>query len=116
MKTDIPYYLFVVNKEKDLLRVWVTSGSPKDENGQPPLGDAFRGHSFYFNSGCVTCHGMGEGVEQDGAWLGPPITREASTVEKIKSMWLHKCIDDSLTTKEASDIRAYIFELLDDLN
>lgn len=97
--------------EITVLRDWSDLGLPRDET-EPTGGDADAGADPYFDT-CATCHAFGAGVQLgNGLWVGPPFRRNAVTVAKIRSMWLHKIEPRVLSDQEALDIKAFILEVL----
>ncbi len=103
----------VTQNEKQLLRDWDAAGSPR--NSTPPLeGDPSAGSDLY--RPCASCHLAGDGfLIGERLWQGPPLRREAVTIPKVKSMWLHKVYESEqreLTDQEAANLRAYILTVL----
>ncbi|MDJ0842274.1 MAG: cytochrome c [Acidobacteriota bacterium] len=123
----LDYGTQLTDAEKGFLAAWSTNGSPRNDSPQPD-GDPVTGKQLY-DAHCGACHGFndnaGAGVNAfvDGQldpnrWYGPPVRPNTATVEKIKSMWLHKVVPfefrelEALSTQEAADIRAYLVSVL----
>jgi len=120
----------VSDSEKGLFAAWSANGSPRNDSTQPD-GNAELGAALY-DDYCSLCHedsgpsqydGGGANAFIDGAqdptrWIGPPIRSGSVTVEKIKSMWLHKALPYlgetpvELSTEQAAHIRAYLQTIL----
>ena len=109
----LDYGTQLTEREKLYLENWSNAGSPRDGSGQPPLGEPINGSRLYFEGSCQECHSFGSGFEiEEGLFLGPEFRPEAVTVEKIRSMWLYHVAPEPLAIQAASDIRAFILQLI----
>ena len=120
----LDYGTQLTETEKGQLLAWSANGSPRDDTPQP-TGDAAIGQGLY-EAHCGGCHANdGKGINAfiDGAidptrWYGPPLRPNTTTVEKGKSMWLHKVVPfefrelDELSTEDAAAIHTYVNGLL----
>lgn len=104
----------LTNREKTAMLLWSNLGAAHGDEGPPAAGDFEQGARLYFESGCVDCHdnrGGGAALNED-LYLGPPIRRQAVTLAKIKSMWLHRIAPDPLSDQDAAHIRTYLLDVL----
>jgi len=110
----LDYGTQLTSREIANLELWSNSGSPLNDVPQPDTGDEARGSQIWFQEGCVNCHDLGNGVQFDGNLVGPPIRREALTIEKIQMMYLYRVRPEPLSAEDAAAVRAFLMPFLED--